>query len=320
MGMWQGIERGYATFKEYEERKEDREYKRKQSDRLDEEFREGKMLRRVKSVSDFLGDRGSSITVDAAKLASIKRALGDVEGGNDYLAKLAASPYAVDTVYKALEDRKSSTGAMPTGQDLMDNITLIAENYGDESWMKQYEEGRDIYDILLRDPDKLLEDEYYTSVMGRIGALPDVVKPTVGVDITAGYTAKLTPAMINEQVEQFDDALIMYAEALREQTPEGGFNNELEKAITAFNDDSKLSLRKMFGPIVLNQLQQSGGTLFAPGLAPNIAPYQDKVPSYIPPTDIDKLKQGANTNRRDEVIRDFNTLYGQGAAEYVLGM
>ena len=320
MVNWVGIERGYATFKEAEERKEDRAYKRKSQDRLDEEFKENKMLRRVKSVSDFLGDRGSSITVDTAKLASIKRALGDVEGANNYLEKLAASPYAVDTVYKALEDRKSATGAMPTGQELMDNITLIAENYGDESWMKSYKEGRDIYDILLRDPDKLLEDEYYTSVMSRIGALPDVVKPTVGVDITPGYTAKLTPAMINEQVDQFDDALIMYAEALREQTPEGEFNNELEKAITAFNDDSKLSLRKMFGPIILNQLQQDGGPLFAPGLAPNIAPYQGKVPSYIPSTDIDKLKQGANTNRRDEVIRDFNTLYGQGAAEYILGM
>ena len=320
MGMWAGIERGFATYEARKADREDREYKRKQQERLDKEFDETRMLRRVKSVSDFLGDRGSIISVDTAKLSSIKRALGNVEGANDYLAKLAASPFAVDTVYKALEDRKSATGVMPTGQELMDNITLIAENYGDESWMKSYKEGRDIYDMLLRDPDKLLEDDYFSSVMSRIGALPDVVKPTVGVDVAPGYTAKLTPAMINEQVEQFDDALIMYAEALREQTPEGGFNNELEKAIKAFNDGSKLSLRKMFGPIVLNQLQQSGGTLFAPGLAPNIAPYQGKVPSYIPPTDIDKLKQGANTNRRDEVIRDFNTLYGQGAAEYILGM
>ena len=134
MVNWVGIQQGYAAFKEAEERKEDREYRRKQQDRLDEEFKEGKMLRRVKSVSDFLGDRGSLISVDTAKLSSIKRALGNVEGANDYLAKLAASPYAVDTVYKALEDRKSATGTMPTGQELMDNITLIAENYGDERY------------------------------------------------------------------------------------------------------------------------------------------------------------------------------------------
>ena len=197
MVNWVGVRAGYQSAMEARERKEDREFKRKQQERLDEEFKEGKMLRRVKSVSDFLGDRGSRITVDTAKLSSIKRALGNVEGANDYLAKLAASPYAVDTVYKALEDRKSATGTMPTGQELMDNITLIAENYGDENWMSSYKKGRDIYDTLLRDPDKLLEDEYYTSVMGDIGALPDVVKPTVGVDISTGYTAKLTPTMIN---------------------------------------------------------------------------------------------------------------------------
>jgi len=269
------------------------------------------MLRRVKSVSDFLGDRGSSITVDTAKLASIKRALGDVEGSNDYLAKLAASPYAVDTVYKALEDRKSATGAMPTGQELMDNITIIAENYGDESWMKQYKEGRDIYDILLRDPDKLLEDEYYTSVMGRIGALPDVVKPTVGVDIAPGYTAKLTPAMINEQVDQFDEAILAYANNQLSQYP----NQDVPEAVDLNSDignysDDPTALRQRFGPIVLHGLRQSGGILFQPGLAPNLAPFA------IPNSHIQKLKE----NRDDpQAIEAFNQQYGQGAAELILG-
>tara|TARA_R100001463_G_scaffold24798_1_gene59013 strand:+ start:399 stop:1337 length:939 start_codon:yes stop_codon:yes gene_type:complete len=311
MVNWVGIERGYATFKEAEERKEDRAYKRKSQDRLDEEFKENKMLRRVKSVSDFLGDRGSSITVDTAKLASIKRALGDVEGANNYLEKLAASPYAVDTVYKALEDRKSATGAMPTGQELMDNITLIAENYGDESWMKSYKEGRDIYDILLRDPDKLLEDEYYTSVMSRIGALPDVVKPTVGVDITPGYTAKLTPAMINEQVDQFDEAILAYANNQLSQYP----NQNVPEAVDLNSDignysDDPTALRQRFGPIVLHGLRQSGGILFQPGLAPNLAPFA------IPNSHIQKLKE----NRDDpQAIEAFNQQYGQGAAELILG-
>lgn len=315
MVNWVGIQQGYAAFKEAEERKEDREYRRKQQDRLDEEFRENKMLRRVKSVSDFLGDRGSSITVDTAKLASIKRALGDVEGANNYLEKLAASPYAVDTVYKTLEDRKSATGAMPTGQELMDNITLIAENYGDESWMKSYKEGRDIYDILLRDPDKLLEDEYYTSVMSRIGALPDVVKPTVGVDITAGYTAKLTDGMINEQVDQFDDAILAYANNQLSQFPDRTVDEavELNKNIEKYKKDPT-PLRDMFGHRVLYELRQSPGILFQPGLAPNLSRYA------IPSQDIKKLKDMANTDRRDEAIQLFDTRYGQGAAEYILGM
>lgn len=314
MGMWAGIERGLAAHEARQERKEDRDFKRKQQDRLDKEFDETRMLRRVKSVSDFLGDRGSLISVDTAKLSSIKRALGNVEGANDYLAKLAASPYAVDTVYKALEDRKSSTGAMPTGQELMDNITLIAENYGDESWMKSYKEGRDIYDILLRDPDKLLEDEYFSSVMGRIGALPDVVKPTVGVDIAPGYTAKLTPAMINEQVDQFDDAILAYANNQLSQYPDQKVQEavDLNSDIGNYKDDPT-ALRQRFGPIVLYELRQSPGILFQPGLAPNLAPFA------IPSQDIEKLKDMANTDRRDEAIQLFNTRYGQGAAEYILG-
>ena len=315
MVNWVGVRAGYQSAMEARERKEDREFKRKQQERLDEEFKEGKMLRRVKSVSDFLGDRGSRITVDTAKLSSIKRALGNVEGANDYLAKLAASPYAVDTVYKALEDRKSATGTMPTGQELMDNITLIAENYGDENWMSSYKKGRDIYDTLLRDPDKLLEDEYYTSVMGEIGALPDVVKPTVGVDISPGYTAKLTPTMINEQVDQFDDAILAYANNQLSQFPDRTVDEatELNKNIKNYKDDPT-ALRQMFGPIVLHGLRQSGGILFQPGLAPNLAPYA------IPNSHIEKLKKGVDTDRRDEVIRDFNRKYGQGAAEYILGI
>ena len=214
------------------------------------------MLRRVKSVSDFLGDRGSRITYDAGKLAEIKRALGNVEGANDYLAKLMASPYAVDTVHAALKDRKSATGVMPTGQELMDNITLIAENYGDENWMSSYKEGRDIYDILIRDPDKLLEDEYYTSIMGRIGSLPDVVKPVVGVDITPGYTAKLTSTMISEQVKQFDDAILAYANNQLSQFPDRTVDEatELNKNIKNYKDDPT-ALRQMFGSVVLHELK-----------------------------------------------------------------
>ena len=312
MVNWVGILDGLEKHEARQERKEDREYKRKQQERLDKEFDETRMLRRVKSVSDFLGDRGSLISVDTAKLSSIKRALGNVEGANDYLAKLAASPYAVDTVYKALEDRKSATGTMPTGQELMDNITLIAENYGDESWMKSYKEGRDIYDILLRDPDKLLEDEYFSSVMSRIGALPDVVKPTVGVDITPGYTTKLTPAMINEQVDQFDDAILAYANNQLSQYPD----QEVSEAVDLSSDignysDDPTALRKRFGPIVLHGLRQSGGILFQPGLAPNLSPYA------IPSSHIQKLKE----NRDDpQAIEAFNQQYGQGAAEYILGM
>jgi len=314
MGMWAGIERGLAAHEARQERKEDRDFKRKQQDRLDEEFNESKFLRRSKTLLDYLGPRGSRISVDSAKFAEIKRAIGDIEGANDYLAKLAASPYAVETVHAALEARKKATDTMPTGQELLDNVALIAENYGSESWKKQYEEGRSIYEILLQDPEKLLDDEYYTGVLGRIGALDDVVKPTVGVEVTPGYTTKLTTQMMEQQIKQFDDALEMYANNLKDQGVQGEFNDDLDTALESFNDGSKTKLRKSLGPVVLYQLLQQGGPLWTAGLTGTLKDFN------IEPVEIQTLKQAAETSGREEAIRKFNEAYGPGQAELFLGM
>jgi len=317
MGInWVGIERGYKAFKENEERKEERSYRRKQQERLDEEFKEGKFLRRSKTLLDYLGPRGSSISVDSAKFAEIKRAIGDIDGANDYLAKLAASPEAVETVHAALLARTDATNTMPTGQELLDNVVLIAENYGTESWKKQYEEGRSIYEILLQDPEKLLDDEYYTGVLGRIGALDDVVKPTVGVSITPGYTAKLTTQMMEQQIKQFDDALEMYANNLKDQGEEGQFNDELDTALVAFETGSKTKLRKSLGPVVLYQLLQQGGPLWTAGLTGTLRGFN------IEPVEIQTLKRGAEMGGsvKEEAIRKFNKEYGPGQAELFLGM
>jgi hypothetical protein len=314
MGAWAGIERGLAAHEAREERKDNKAYKERQEARLESEFNESKFLRRSKTLLDYLGPRGSRISVDSAKFAEIKRAIGDIEGANDYLAKLAASPYAVETVHAALQARQGATDTMPTGQELLDNVALIAENYGSESWKKQYEEGRSIYEILLQDPEKLLDDEYYTGVLGRIGALDDVVKPTVGVQVTPGFTSKLTTQMMEQQIKQFDDALEMYANNLKDQGVQGEFNDDLDVALESFKDGSKTKLRKFLGPIVLYQLQQQGDRLWKPGLSGNLKPFT------IESEEIQNLKQAAETSAREEAIRKFDGIYGPGSAEIILGM
>ena len=315
MGMWAGIERGFATYEARKADREDREFKRKQQERLEEEFNESKFLRRSKTLLDYLGPRGSRISVDSAKFAEIKRAIGDIEGANDYLAKLAASPYAVETVHAALKAREKATDDVVTGQELLDNVVLIAENYGTENWKKQYEEGRNIYEILLQDPEKLLDDEYYTGILGRIGALDDVVKPTVGVQVTPGFTTRLTVEMMKEQVRQFDDELEMYANSLLDSTDEEGeFNDTLDTAMTAFKTGSKTKLRKLLGQQVLYKLLQQGGTLWTAGISGNLNEF------FIEPVEIQELKRFADTDRRDEVIERFNEMYGPGQAELFLGM
>ena len=147
MVNWVGILDGFEKHEAREERKDNKAFKERQEARLEDELNESKFLRRSKTLLEYLDGRGSSIKVDTGKLVELKTLLGDIPGANDYLAKLKASPYALDAVYSALQKRSNNVG-IPTGQELMDNITLIAENYGSESWMQQYTEGRDILETI----------------------------------------------------------------------------------------------------------------------------------------------------------------------------
>ena len=107
-GVWQGIERGLAAHEKRMADKEDREYKERQEARLQKELDETTFLRRSKTLLEYLDGRGSSIKVDTGKLVEIKTLLGDIPGANDYLAKLKASPYALDAVYSALKKRSDN--------------------------------------------------------------------------------------------------------------------------------------------------------------------------------------------------------------------
>lgn len=309
MGMWQGIERGYATFKANEEKKEERSYRRKQQDRLDEEFNENKMLRRLKNVSGYIGDRSSPMIKNQAGLNRVKKLLGDVEGANEYLGKLAASPDALKTVLNAIETRGNNVGTLPTGQELMDNIVIVAENYGDESWMKAYEEGISIGQTLLTDPRSLLDDEVLSSITSRIGALPTDTRPSVAVEIAPAYLGKIDG---EKQRKSFDNSLLAYANNQLSQFPNRNVPEavKLNDAIGNYDSDPSL-LRNMFGPIVLDKLKQTGDPLFIPGTSGELKDY------IFLPSHVEKLKE----NRDDpEAIRSFNIQYGQGAAEYILGM
>ena len=309
MGMWAGIYQGMKDVEERKEREEERELRLRQADRLDEEFRENKLLRRSKSVLDYLDGRGKKLGVNTASLSVIKSRLGNVPGSNEFLAKISANPTALDAVYTAIINREDATGEQITGQELLDNVQILAENYNDETWMSAYNEARDIYDIATRLGDELLDDGTFGSLMGRVGDLPDVVTPSVGVSITPGFTAKLTPTAIKEQVNQFDEAILAYANdyITSQSIPEG---SDVYNYIENYSDDPT-KLRKMFGPIVLHQLQQFGGTLFQPGLAPNLAPYA------INPDHIEALKE----KRDDPAAKEaFDQQYGPGAADFILGM
>ena len=312
MGVWQGIERGFAAHEKRMADKEDREYKRNEQKRLDEQFSENRMLRRLTSVSEHIGDRKNPMIIDQVGLDKVKRLLGDVEGGNDYLAKLAASPTALKTVLDAIETRGNNVGTLPTGQELMDNIVIVAENYGDESWMKAYEEGVSIGQTLLTDPRSLLDDETLASLTSRIGALPTVTRPGVGVEIAPAYLGKIDG---EKQRKSFDNSLLAYANNQLSQFPNRNTEEavKLNDAIENYDSDPS-PLRVMFGPIVLDKLKQTGDPLFIPGVSGELDKY------VFIPSDVEKLKRASADDRREDAIRDFNIKYGQGSAEYILGM
>ena len=309
MGVWQGIERGFAAHEKRMADKEDREYKERQEERIEKEFNETRMLRRLKSVSEHIGDRKDPMVINKVGLNRIKKLLGDIPGANDYIAKLAASPTALKTVLEAIKTRGDNVGTIPTGQELMDNIVIVAENYGDEDWMKAYEEGVSIGQTLLTDPTSVLDDETLASLTSRIGALPTVTRPQVGVEIAPAYLGKIDG---EKQRKSFDNALLAYANNQLSQFPdvETPEKVELSGAISNYDKDPT-PLRDMFGPIVLDKLKQTGDPLFIPGLSAELRNH-----AFIP-SHVEKLKE----NRDDpEAIRAFNIQYGQGAAEYILGM
>ena len=190
MVNWVGILDGFEKHEAREERKDNKAFKERQKARLEDELNESKFLHRSKTLLEYLDGRGSSIKVDTGKLIELKTLLGDIPEANDYLAKLKASPYALDAVYSALQKRSNNVG-IPTGQELMDNITLIAENYGSESWMQQYTEGRDIHETITLNPDKLLEDRFYLETKSRISDLTATVTPTDGFQVSDVFTSNI---------------------------------------------------------------------------------------------------------------------------------
>ena len=308
-GVWQGIERGFAAHEKRMADKEDREYRERQEERVQKEFNETRMLRRLKSVSEYLGDRSSPMIINQVGLNRVKKLLGDIDGANDYLAKLEASPDALKKVLDAIETRGNNVGTLPTGQELMDNIVIVAENYGDEDWMKAYEEGVSIGQTLLTDPTSVLDDETLASLTSRIGALPTVTRPQVGVEIAPAYLGKIDG---EKQRKSFDNSLLAYANNQLSQFPDRRVPEavKLNDAITNYDSDPSL-LRNMFGSIVLDKLKQTGDPLFIPGISAELRDY------VFIPSHVEKLKE----NRDDpEAIRAFNIQYGQGAAEYILGM
>ena len=311
MGAWAGIERGWAAYDKRMADKEDREYRRKQEERLDDQFNENRMLRRLTSVSEHIGDRKNPMVVNQVGLNRVKKLIGDIPGANDYIAKLAASPTALKTVLEAIKTRGNNVGTLPTGQELMDNIVIVAENYGDEDWMKAYEEGVSIGQTLLTDPTSVLDDETLASLTSRIGALPTVTRPQVGVEIAPAYLGKIDG---EKQRKSFDNSLLAYANNQLSQFPDVETDEkvELSTAIENYGSDPT-PLRDMFGPIVLDKLKQTGDPLFIPGVSGELDKY------VFIPSDVQKLKDMANTDRRNEAIQLFNNRYGQGTAEYILG-
>lgn len=314
MGMWTGIATGLQAVEERREREEDREFKRRAQERLDKEFDETRLLRRSKSVLDYLDGRGAPLAADSASLSYLKTKLGNVEGANDYLAKLMNAPGVAKTVADAIRTRENNLGIQLTGEDVFENIQIVAEGYGDESFLAPYREGRDIYKIATGMSDDLLDDEYFGKLMGRVSDLPSSVAPTVYADIAPGFTAEIDAEL---QADIFDDKILEYAEYLKtNESVEDEYKIRIDAAVTAHKQRDKTTLRNMLGGYVSEFLLTAPGaaTLF-PALAPNLSPYQ------IPSEAKEALVAMRETNSPDltQAKIEFDKTYGFGAADLILG-
>lgn len=314
MGMWTGIATGLQAVEERREREEDREFKRRAQERLDKEFDETRLLRRSKSVLDYLDGRGAPLAADSASLSYLKTKLGNVEGANDYLAKLMNAPGVAKTVADAIRTRENNLGIQLTGEDVFENIQIVAEGYGDESFLAPYREGRDIYKIATGMSDDLLDDEYFGKLMGRVSDLPSSVAPTVYADIAPGFTAEIDAEL---QADIFDDKILEYAEYLKtNESIEDEYKIRIQAAVKAHKQGDKTTLRNMLGGYVSEFLltAPAAAALF-PALAPNLSPYQ------IPSEAKEALVAMRETNSPDltQAKIEFDKTYGFGAADLILG-
>lgn len=314
MGMWTGIATGLQAVEERREREEDREFKRRAQERLDKEFDETRLLRRSKSVLDYLDGRGAPLAADSTSLSYLKTKLGNVEGANDYLAKLMNAPGVAKTVADAIRTRENNLGIQLTGEDVFENIQIVAEGYGDESFLAPYREGRDIYKIATGMSDDLLDDEYFGKLMGRVSDLPSSVAPTIYADIAPGFTAEINAEL---QADLFDDKILEHAEYLKtNESIEDEYKIKIQAAVEAHKQGDKTTLRNMLGGYVSEFLLTAPGsaTLF-PALAPNLSPYQ------IPSEAKEALVAMRETNSPDltQAKIEFDKTYGFGAADLILG-
>ena len=314
MGMWTGIATGLQAVEERRERQEDREFKRKAQERLDKEFDETRLLRRSKSVLDYLDGRGAPLAADAASLSFLKNKLGNIEGANDYLAKLMHTPGVAKTVADAIRTRESNLDIQLTGEEIFDNIQIVAEGYGDDSFLGPYEEGRDIYKIATGMSDDLLNDEYFGDLMGRVSDLPTSVVPTAYADIAPGFTAKVDAEL---QTDLFDDKILEYAEYLKtNESVEDDYKIKIQAAVKAHTEGDKTTLRNMLGGYVSEFLLSAPGSanLF-PALAPNLSPYQ--IPSEVKEGLITMKETNSPELTQAKILVDEQ--YGFGTADLILG-
>jgi len=313
MGMWTGILGGVQAVEERREREEDREFKRKAQERLDDEFNENRLLRRSKSVLDYLDGRGVPLAADSASISFLKNKLGNVEGANDYLAKMMHTPGVAKKVVDAIETRENNLGVTLTGEDIFENIQIVAEGYGDENFLGPYKEGRDLYKIATGMSDDLLDDTFFGEVMGRVSALPSSVMPTVYPDIAPGFTAEFDPEL---QAKLFDDKIIAYANNILSRIDETDLYTaeEITSAIDKHKDGDKDTLRSMLGGYVSEFLLSAPGSdsLF-PTLAPNLSPYK------IPSSAKDALLAMTDSPELPQAKIEFDRQYGFGSADLVLG-
>ena len=313
MGMWTGILGGVQAVEERREREEDREFKRKAQERLDDEFNENRLLRRSKSVLDYLDGRGVPLAADSASISFLKNKLGNVEGANDYLAKMMHTPGVAKTVVDAIQARENNLGVTLTGEDIFENIQIVAEGYGDEGFLGPYKEGRDLYKIATGMSDDLLDDTFFGEVMGRVSALPSSVMPTVYPDIAPGFTAELDAEL---QAKLFDDKIIAHANNILSNIDETSLYtaDEIMSAINKHKDGDKDTLRSMLGGYVSEFLLTAPGaaSLF-PTLAPNLSPY--KIPSAAKET----LLAMRDSPELAQAKIEFDRQYGFGSADLILG-
>jgi len=324
MGIWKGIYLGLQDVEEKKLQKDQLEAARQEklADRLEQ---------RQMALLQLAPKRASSnaqASKYAANLSWVKGRVGGGEAAEKFINQLNLDPSAAEEVQKLITAAEAKTGIRYSGDEFMNAVTILGGNIDNPNVKERFATTGDYVQAVLESD---LSDFNNFAELYQEGVAAPTTK--LAVDVNPNLYAATDTTRFEAQNKLFDDNILNTAKSevsrLAKEDPVAA--GELQAKIKLYGKDGGAAetedLRKMFGPQVYQDLLASSSEypiLQSMKVNPYFAPYtQVQQPSVSLSSGVEVSGEDASIlkgNPSEENKRYFDSLYGLGAADEVLGV